>query len=192
MGYWKDYGDIVIQQITDHVARALNRLFFQYKESTDLQSFITATNGEQAQDIEDAGFGLFGRLDIDGSSSVQLDGIGEIVGQERFGLADAEYRLILKARIAKNVSEGDVERLISTWKLLTGANKLEFHENPTLETIALALMQGVAAGGVSVGFAVVFDPDNAFGFADSGVNTGGFGDTGDAGAGGEFSSLIGV
>lgn len=195
----------MIIKITDHVQQALNRLLFQYKESTNFRDFVTTVMGEQIQDIEDIGFELFGRLDIDNQEGEQLDGIGEIVGQPREGLTDDEYRVFLKARIAVNVSEGDAERLINTWKLLMDANTVELIENfpaevsfytdtsignPNLEALAFELIQLVAAGGVRVGFAAVY-PDNAFGFADSGINTSGFGDDTDGNIGGEFSSIIG-
>lgn len=196
-----------MDKITTHTQDALKRLLFQYKGSTNLRNMITILIGDQVQNLEDAIFSLYGRLDIDGSSGIQLDRIGTIVGQERLGLADAEYQLFIKAKIAVNVSEGDAERIISTWKLMTGADQVVLYEafpaevdlytessilTPSLEPLALELIQNVAAGGVRVGFAAVYDPDNAFSFALGGLNTGGFGTTSDPGVGGKLSTIIGV
>jgi hypothetical protein len=194
----------MITKITTHIKDALSRLLFQYKNAINFQNLITATEGEQIQDLEDSIFSLIGRLDIDNQSGIQLDNIGDIVGQDRQGLTDEEYKIFLKAKAAVNVSEGDAERLISVWKLLMGANIVELREvfpaevdlytdtsigDPDLESLAFQLIQDVAAGGVKVGFAAVF-PVDAFGFFDS-VDTKGFSDTGDPTSGGKLSYIIG-
>lgn len=119
-----------ITKITTHNANAIARLLYQYRDSTKLQSLITALYGTQVQEIEDAVYGLTGRLDIDTASGIQLDGIGSIVGQSRLGLDDFFYRIFLKARIGKNVSEGDIERILSVWKLFDpDATSINLQEN---------------------------------------------------------------
>ncbi len=119
-----------ITKITTHNADAIARLLYQYRDSTKLQSLITALYGTQVQEIEDAVYGLIGRLDIDTASGIQLDGIGSIVGQPRLGLDDFFYRIFIKARIGKNVSEGDIERVLSVWNLFTpDATVINLQEN---------------------------------------------------------------
>ena len=54
-----------IAKITTHNADALARLLYQYRDSTKLQGLITALFGTQVQEIEDAGYDLLTRLDID-------------------------------------------------------------------------------------------------------------------------------
>jgi len=50
-------------------------------------------------------------------------------------------------------------------------------------------MQKIVSGGVKLAYIAVFDPDNAFSFAGSDSNTGGFGDNDDADVGGELSYI---
>ena len=107
-----------VARITTHNTDALARLLYQYKDSTKLQGLITALFGTQVQELEDALYPLFERLDLDSQEGKQLDGIGSIVGQSRLGLDDDLYRIWIKARIGQNVSEGDIERIISVWKLI--------------------------------------------------------------------------
>ena len=59
-----------------------------------------------------------------------------------------------------------------------------------LETIAFNLIQDVAAGGVRVVAAIVYDPIEAFGFQDS-LNSKGFSDSADLNKGGKLSGVIG-
>lgn len=121
MGYFadNDRDDMSITQITTHNTDALARLLYQYKDSANIKSFLTAIFGTQVQELEDAIYSIFSALDIQNVEGDQLDQVGTIVGQERYGVDDVEYRIRLLARIGKNVSEGDIERVISVWRLFS-------------------------------------------------------------------------
>ncbi|MEW5803895.1 MAG: DUF2612 domain-containing protein [bacterium] len=108
----------MITPITSHSIDAAKRLLYQYADKKKLKDLLDALFGLQVQRIEDASWPLLTRLDIDGSEGEQLDRIGSIVGQARMGLDDPVYRIWLKAKIGKNVSESDMERVISIWKLI--------------------------------------------------------------------------
>jgi hypothetical protein len=163
-------------QITTHETDALNRLLYQYKDKSNIESLIKDICATQIQDLENVLFQLFSRLDIDASVGVQLDNIGEIVGQSRSGLSDTVYRLFLKARIGANVSEGDIPRVIDVWKLITRSNIVELREvypaevdlyydvplDTDLIDLAFALIQKVVGAGILVGFIAVFFNGNAF------------------------------
>lgn len=194
-----------ITQITTHNIDALARLLYQYKNSSNLQGLITGLFGTQVQELEDALWPLFDRLNIDTQEGTQLDGIGSIVGQTRMGLSDDLYRIWLKAKIAKNVSEGDIERVISIWQLFNpDATTIEIREAYPAEVdiysnAALTVdsgyfdsififMQQVVVAGVAVGYVAVFDSDNPFGFIGDTLSSG-FGDTGDAEIGGELGYI---
>ena len=195
-----------ITKITTHDADALARLLYQYQDSTKLKTMVTALFGTQVQEIEDAVYQLLTRLDIDNSEGDQLDLIGEIVGQSRLGLSDLLYKVWIKAKIAQNVSEGDLERVISIWRLFNpDATVVKIYEyfpasisissNAALDVAYAAylaeifgFMQSVVCAGVSVSNIIVFDPDNAFGLYGS-TNAGGFGDLDDSGVGGKFSYI---
>lgn len=175
-----------VTQITTHEIDARKRLLFQYKDSPNIISLIDSLGGQQIQDLEDALFQLNMRLDIDNSEGVQLDNIGGIVGQVRNGQSDAQYRLFLKAKGGRNVSEGDIERVLSVWKLITGGTVVQLIENypaevelysdipvpDALASFAFALMQDVVSAGVRVVSSII-SPENAFGFEGS-VGTLGF------------------
>jgi len=192
-----------ITKITTHNQDALNRLLYQYRDSEKLKGFITALYGTQVQELEDAAWQLLTRLNIDSSEGVQLDHIGKIVGQSRQSMADDRYRIWIKAKIAQNISEGDIEQIISIWRLFNSeATTVQLIENfpaeiaiysdialdPLYSEEILTLIQRAMGAGIRFGYTLIFDPDNAFGFLGS-INAGGFGDTTDPEIGGKFSTL---
>jgi hypothetical protein len=175
-------------QITTHIADAKERLLFQYKGKANIEALLDSLGGQQIQDLENILFDINTRLDIDNSEGVQLNNIGLIVGQPRNGQDDITYRLFLKAKAGVNVSEGDVERVLSVWKIITGGSVIQvidvypagvelFSDVPVADELAEAaftLMQDVVAAGVRVTSSII-SPEDAFGF-DSSVGTLGFDD----------------
>ena len=84
--------------------------------------------GNQIQDLENAARTLLYSLSIDRSEGDQLDQLGTIVGQSRLGYNDEYYRILLKVKIGINISEGDIERILTLWKLLTGTDNVTLTE----------------------------------------------------------------
>lgn len=181
-------GDIT--KITTHAEDARKRLMFQYWDKENLKTMLDAYFGNQIQDLEDAMWTLFGRLDIGTASGVQLDGIGAIVGEPRQGKSDAEYLVYITARIGINTSEGDIETVLDIWEIITQCCSVQLIEifpaaialymtNPlssdAFAVIVLDLLQGVVGAGIKVEYIEVYDPDEAFGFFNSGPTTAGFG-----------------
>lgn len=176
----------MITQITTHIADAKERLLFQYKGKANIEALLDSLGGQQIQDLENILFDINTRLDIDNSEGVQLNNIGLIVGQPRNGQDDITYRLFLKAKAGVNVSEGDVERVLSVWKIITGGSVIQVIDvypagvelssdipvPDALASDAFALMQDVVSAGVSVVSSII-SPENAFGFEGS-VDTLGF------------------
>lgn len=68
---------------------------------------------EPAQTIEDTLQQMASERFVDTAVGEQLDIIGRIVGQGREGLADADYRRYIRAKIAANNSNGTVEDLLT-------------------------------------------------------------------------------
>ena len=191
-------------KISDHMAAVKGRLLQQYKGSVRLLSLIGILFGQPVQDIEDAAWPLYDRLDIDSAQGVQLDRIGAIVGLSRSGWSDRLYRLLLRARIGKNVSHGTIEDVIGVWRLLAQANQVQvvetypaqidlYSDTPIdgdLSDFVAALMQQVVAAGVRVSFlAIIFSATNAFGFDPDDSNVGGFGDFNDSEVGAELAYI---
>ena len=176
----------MIDQITDHAAQAKARLLFQYQGKANIEALLDSLGGQQIQDLEDILFDVNTRLDIDNSEGVQLNNIGLIVGQPRNGQDDITYRLFLKAKAGVNVSEGDIERVLSVWKIITGGTIVQLTESypaavelssdvpvpDALASAAFSLMQDVVSAGVRV-LSSLISPENAFSF-EGGIGTLGF------------------
>lgn len=192
-------------KIETHVSDAVDRLITQYKGKPRFIALISAFVA-QHQIIEDKTFEFYQRLDILTAAGAQLDGIGEIVGQTRGGLDDENYRILIFAKIGQNVSNGDPERLITIFKLLTGASFVHYMNlsggeiqlatdgtlNESVINFVFDQLQRSVAAGVRINEFIFFDKDEPFAFA--GVNTSaparGFGSVGNPTVGGKFAHLF--
>lgn len=167
-----------ITTISNHISVSLNNLLQQYKGRTNWTLLITALVG-RVQDLENACETLKHRLDIDSMTGVQLDGIGKIVGQPRYGYADDYYRLLLKMRVAINRSQGLTEQLINVVKYLTNSPTVQIREvypagfqvhidialtDPLTISFLKQAIQVAKQGGVDFCFVSFVDPTNPFTF----------------------------
>lgn len=173
-------------QISTHNIDAQKRLLQQYKGKEKIEALLAALGSDQIQDLEDTLTQLLSRLVVDNSEGVQLDNIGKIVGQPRNGQDDATYQIFIHAKIGRNVSEGDIERVISVWKILSQAGTVQVIENfpaevelysdsplsDALAAIAFPLMQDVVGAGIKVVSSVITE-GIPFGF-DGGIGVLGF------------------
>ncbi len=113
---------------TTHESEALARLLEQFKDNPEMQAMIVSWV-RQIQDFETVAFQVIQGRGIDSGVGDQLDGIGQIVGQERAGASDAIYRLRLKARVLLNRSSGTVPQILEIFELLVpDATGLELRE----------------------------------------------------------------
>lgn len=103
---------------TTHASEALDRLAQQFKSKVLLQSVIDAFTA-QTQDLEGVLDGLRLLRLLANATGEQLDGIGQIVGEERLGKVDATYRLYLAARLLVNSGSGQVSRVADIVAILT-------------------------------------------------------------------------
>lgn len=117
----------IISQITNHDDQAKNRVITQYKDSVNLNKIISVYT-QQIQEFEDAAFALINERTLDGSIGFQLDQMGTILDEIRNGLDDDDYRIVLKAKIAENVSEGTPEDLIGIFKVLLNPEEVHYNE----------------------------------------------------------------
>lgn len=97
--------------ITDRAVDALGNLIDQFKGQVNIEAFIHAW-AHQSEDVEQAGFGILELTSLATAEGVQLDGLGTIVGTEREGRTDADYRIRLGAQILLNNSSGTIEELL--------------------------------------------------------------------------------
>lgn len=95
----------------------------------NFEAILTAF-GNQIQDLEDALYSLLRDRFLDFASGVQLDGLGEILGESRQGRSDAEYQEALKVRILINLCEGTTEEILEIFSRLLPSISLELTEYP--------------------------------------------------------------
>jgi len=155
---------------TDQVAEGLATLIQQYRNKPKIAAFLTAYL-EQIQDLENVYFDLIIERTIDNAVGVQLDGLGAIVGEDREGRSDTDFRLWIRARIQANRSNGYVNELIAITLLVTTDNTVWISQYPPAsmhitiggvldedpDQIALLLNGAIAAG---VGGAIIYQGNN--------------------------------
>lgn len=102
---------------TTLTTEGLDNLVQQFKSKENLEAFLTAFL-DQCQDVENASFELIDERTLDAAVGAQLDGIGEIVGLDRGGLSDEDYRTRLRVQIRINKSDGTIDTLLGIVALL--------------------------------------------------------------------------
>lgn len=188
--------------ISNHVDQALDRLLEQFKDKEKMASIVTALTN-QIQDLENAFDQLFTERVIANADGQVLDDIGTIVGQPRLGFDDVRYRSLLLAKIGENVSQGDIERIISIAKLLIGANLVFLQEYypagfglsasadvpSNLINFFYERLDRVDPAGVRLEALICFDELEGFAFEGGAGTALGFGDANDVNIGGKFAKL---
>lgn len=149
-----------VTPISTHVADAKARLMHQFKDKANLEALLDAITA-QVQTLEDDMMDLSDVLDIDLMTGVNLDNIGEIIGQDREGRSDANYRIAMRERIAANSSSGTPDEIITAFASITGAANVDYDEDPPAgfviygdgaqPTSLLQAMDDAAPAGVYVG-----------------------------------------
>jgi len=189
----------MIELITTHKQEAKERLAQQYKDSTKFISFLDALN-DQVQDLEETLHSLIDGRWIDSASGQVLDDFGTIVGQERLGFDDTFYRVLLLVKIGQNISEGDPERVIDIYKIITRATQCYLDEyfpggiylmsngeiNPITAQFIYEKLQDVVAAGVRIDYIGEYDENYPFAF-DGFPNAAPFDDGSDAATAGIFA-----
>lgn len=160
-----------LEIITDHESEAFALLIEQFKNATNLKSFLSAFLS-RVQEIEDMLFDLWESRWLDNATGVQLDGLGDIVGIERGNDSDDVYRVRIRARIYTNVSRGTPDDIIQIASLLSSLQSseiqfLEFYpayfevtvisqqdnDASVIDSLLEAITQARPAG---VGFALIY------------------------------------
>ena len=192
----------MIEKINDHVIQAHKRLLRQYRNNPELNSILASFN-EQVQQLENAIFSLNGRMDRDVISSAILDAYGQIVGQERLGLSDEIFRLVILVKIGKNTSQGDPERVIQIYKMLTRSERVFYQEyypaaigiyssgeiNPLTAQFIYENLDDILPAGVRLDHFGQFAPTGAFAFDGDPETTEGFSSVANPEVGGMFAKL---
>lgn len=194
----------MITEINNHADLAKRRVLEQFKGSPRLLGMLDGLC-INIQELENVFFDIKDNLSIFNSTGVNLDIWGDILNQPRNGLSDdTEYRIVLLAKIAQNVSQGTAEELIALLTLLTNPTKIIYSELQPAELVMTILsptpigsyelirsvMQKAKAAGVKFNVLVVAS-EHPFSFAeDPDIDGRGFGDINDPDVGGNFSAIV--
>ncbi|MCK5609844.1 hypothetical protein KAR91_48680 [Candidatus Pacearchaeota archaeon] len=146
--------------ITNHTERALSLLIEEFKHRVNIVKLIKVMV-DQAQEIEDMENDLLTDRRLDQAADAQLDIIGDIVGEDREGRSDEDYRAAIRFKIYINVSHAEPETLIAAIKFITIATRvrlweiqpatvLMYTDGSVVPTDIVSFMELVAAGGVNL------------------------------------------
>jgi len=102
---------------TDHEGEALGELLSQFQDQPNISGLVVGLMGE-VQHLEDSCWDL--RVDrlLAAAVGAQLDRFGDLVGEVRGSLTDADYRKFIAARILANLSGGNPDRLIQILRII--------------------------------------------------------------------------
>ena len=112
---------------TTHAEEARDRLITQFRNKPIIQALLD-TYSAQVQEIEAVLFDLMTERWLATAQGAQLDGLGAIVGEDRQGRSDTDYRVAIQARILINRSEGTPEQLIEIASLLSQGSSITLTE----------------------------------------------------------------
>lgn len=115
-----------VAPITTHVEDADALFIDQYKDKPRLSAWL-ASYVARVQEFEDAAWQVIVLRNVDVATGAQLDSLGQLVGQPRYGLPDDRYRIRIKTRILSNTSLGRPDDLIEIAEL-TGATDVTYSE----------------------------------------------------------------
>lgn len=113
--------------IPNHVSRSISLLIEQFENSPYINALVFALI-LPSQEIEYVLYDLLTKRNLNDAYGVNLDAIGEILGESRDGRDDEEYRSIMKVKPIINNSHGEPETLITYLRLIFGATDIIFKE----------------------------------------------------------------
>jgi len=113
--------------IADLTGETLNLMIEQFKRSDNLKNVITVFTDELQVAMEEADKLIMKRL-IATAEGVQLDGIGEIVGEDRQGRSDDDYRVAIEFKVFINISSGQPDVVMTVLKTVTDATQVRIIE----------------------------------------------------------------
>lgn len=168
----------MIEKILDHEAQAEANLIQQYKDAENVKELLRLVCSSRTQDLEDAIHSLFEGRWIDLATGAVLDKFGELIGQAREGFDDDFYKILLYVKMGENISQGETERVIDVYKIITRATLVQLREiypagmeltsngsiNPITAEFIYDKIQKVRAAGVRIDRIGHFDRDAPFGF----------------------------
>lgn len=151
--------DGVYELNDDMVVEAINNLIELFKYGPRNQALLGASV-TQVQELENALWAIYTAFSVDTAVGEQLDFLGRLVGEERQGRVDSDYRAAVRVRILVNLGSGTIPQLLeicyglvptATVSVLEVANmtlQVHFSEltGTTLRTVYQILRKAKAGG----------------------------------------------
>lgn len=103
--------------VTDYDERARDRMLSQWREAPRIQSLLEAA-AACCQTLEGEIDDLITQRTLANATGDNLDQYGNLIGEQRLGLTDDEYRVIIAARILINNSESTADDVFAIFKQL--------------------------------------------------------------------------
>ena len=161
---------------TDYIVKHFTDAFFEGKQTSGTLYKVMSVLADEFSLIEQTLATIIAYRDIDKARGMTLDLIGQNINQKRGKATDEVYRILLKSKIARNLSDGTVNTIIDVISLSLSTNPsdvkiLESWEvnpnaKPSIELMKLpitkllesgidqenfvAIIQKTVAGGVQV------------------------------------------
>jgi hypothetical protein len=107
---------------TGLIGRAVRLLVRQFEGATRLEDLVNS-GATLTQELAQAAWDTYTLRWIDTAFGAQLDGLGDILGELRFGRDDETYRLWLRFRIFINTSQGRPEDLIEVCRFVSNEGR---------------------------------------------------------------------
>lgn len=181
---------------------AVARLLYQFQDKTYIEGLVQSFT-DQLQDIENIVFNVRDDRWIDTAEGEQLNLLGQIVGAERGGRSDDDYRNLIIAQIGRNTSKGRATDIFTIFNLLTSSDRCYLvqlfpaaigiyadHDITALNTDDIKeFLELALAAGVSLDEVGYYLEDEAFGYDGDPANLG-YGTTSDPALGGKYASLV--
>ncbi len=119
---------------TTHIAQGLSRLLTQFHGLPNIGGIVRAYL-VQAQELEDMVFTLMSERYVSTATGEQLDGLGEIVGEDRADRDDDDYRVAILGRANLNKKNAKIEDLIYLFEQLLPGTLTQVKDGPWIATV---------------------------------------------------------
>ena len=113
--------------LIDQVELGLDRMLSQWDDKPIIRGLFQSYL-QGVQDVEDMWFQLMNERDLVSAIGAQLDILGSIVGEDRLGRDDEDYRDAIYNRIAINTSDGTPPKVTEILKLISGGSEAKIME----------------------------------------------------------------
>lgn len=128
-------GTLQYIRVPDWSDRAQQRLLVPWRKPR-IMAFVSAL-AEGVQAHEDLTFDVLASTGLEEAGGHALDQWGELVGEQRLGLSDNEYRPFIKARMLVNRCDGTVDALLHLLETAAGPVIGVFHTDVQPATYVL-------------------------------------------------------